>query len=215
MNAGLSNLATLKGWLLADAMQTATEYDTEIVAIGRGVVGIFEQFCARKFARLVGDTFDCPANRWFIVLPRYPIETVTASEIRLSGEDAYEALTASAIVNKAEKAGILYFDTEPGYCNDRVRFTYTGGYFFEQLEPADVGYPTAQPVGSTAVPDELLLAWRLQCEHIWKLHDKLGLAIAQSGAGEGTLLGLSLPGLELLPLVKQTLDSYRRLDLMK
>lgn len=213
MNAGLSNLATLKTWLLSDSLQATTEYDAEIAAIGLGVLGVFEKYCDRKFARLAADTFDCQANRDHVILPRYPLEEVSLVEIRESGEAAYVELTGSEVVNLGEKSGMVYFNTEPGPYHDRLRFTYTGGYFFDQLEPDHDDFPTAQPAGSAAVPEELLLAWRLQCEHIWKLHDKLGIAIAQSGAGEGTLLGLSLPGLELLPLVKQTLDSYRRIGL--
>jgi hypothetical protein len=213
MNAGLSNLATLKGWLLADSLQATTEYDAEIVAIGLGVLGVFEKYCDRKFARVAADTFDCQANRDHVILPRYPLEVVTLVEIRESGEAAFVTLTGASITNLGEKSGMVYFDSEPGTYFDRIRFTYTGGYFFEQLEPDHEDYPTTPPAGAELLPDALQIAWRLQCEHVWKLHDKLGTAIAQSGAGEGTLLGLSLPGLELLPLVKQTLDSYRRLGL--
>ena len=209
MNAGLSNLATLKSWLLAAGMQDSTDYDAQIAAIGQGVAGAFECFCDRQFARVENDTFDCLANRDHVILPRYPVEAVPTVEIREADAEAFVEVTGASIVNMGARAGIVYFDTEPGTYRDRLRITYTGGYYFEQLEPDDVGYPTAQPTDSIAVPDALLLAWRLQCEHIWKLKDKLGTALAEKEEAPGTLAAL-----QLIPQVEQILNSFRRLALM-
>lgn len=49
------------------------------------------------------------------------------------------------------------------------------------------------------------------CESIWKTHDKLGLAIGEkAGGGGGSLLGLSLPGLDIPPEVKNLIQPYVR-----
>ena len=71
----------------------------------------------------------------------------------------------------------------------------------------------AIPVGATARPADLYLAWLLQCEHVWKLRDKLGLSIAEQGGGGEQLLGLSLAGMNLIPDVKLVLDTYTRRSL--
>ena len=46
--------------------------------IGLGMAAMCENFCNRDFARVVGDTFISPADRCQFLLPRYPIETVSA-----------------------------------------------------------------------------------------------------------------------------------------
>jgi hypothetical protein len=178
VNAGLSNLTTLKAWLLTAALQTATDYDTQIAAIGLGVAGQIEAHCHRQFARTVGDVFECTADRPHLVLPRYPVEEFTSIEQR-DADGSWVTLEADTIQSSAPDRGLYYFGVRTlGDRLARIRATYTGGYFWEQLEPADDGYPTAAPSGSVALPAALLLAWRLQCEHVWSQRDKLGLQLA-------------------------------------
>ena len=96
----------------------------------------------------------------------------------------------------------------PGGEGSRLRFTYTGGYFWEQLEPTDEGYPTARPDGAALVPDNLLIAWRLQCEFIWGQRDKLGLQIADKPAIDGAVAKI-----RLLDSVRELLVPFTRFTL--
>jgi hypothetical protein len=91
-----------------------------------------------------------------------------------------------------------------------MRITYTGGYWFDDAETED----TAQPAGTTKVPQDLKLAWYLQCGKVWQSIDKLGAKLTQGGAsgqpaGPGQVTE-ALAGLAIVPAVTQVLDSYRR-----
>ncbi len=207
MNAGLSNLITLKSWLLPAGLVAATTYDVQIAAIGKGVAAELERYCNRKFLRTVADTFECSADLRHQVLPRYPIEALTKIEIRYSLADGWadQGVISDLVWNIAEQAGLVTFPIRPGFNQARLRFTWTGGYFFETLEPTDGGYPTAVPSGSFALPADLILAWQLQCEHIWTQRDKLGLAIGKDVHSENARVIPSLAQIELLPTVRAKL----------
>ena len=208
MNAGLSNLSTLKSWLLPASLVAGTDYNAQITALGLGVADQLQRHCNRLFLRTVGDTFEISADRLHVVLPRFPLDAVPVIEQRDDLATGYVAQTFNDLVldyNLA--AGLITFAAMPGPDGSRLRFTYTGGYFFEALEPTDLGYPTATPGGSTAVPADLQLAWRLQCELVWKQRDKLGLNIAEKP--NEVFMG-SLSRVALLDAVKEMLAPYRR-----
>lgn len=210
-SVGLSNLYLLKTWLLPASLLTGTDYDAQISAIGKGVAGALEKHCNRLFARTASDTFECPANRLHVVLPRYPLDAVPTLEQRDNLTDGYVAVTLNdVVIDYNLKAGLFKFATMPGLDGSRLKFTYTGGYFFETLEPSAQGYPTATPSGSTALPDDLLLAWRLQCEHVWTQRDKLGLNIGEKQ--ENTFMG-ALSRVKLLDGVIELLRPYVRYSL--
>lgn len=205
MNAGLSNLATLKAWLLAPSLLASTEYDDQIAAIGLGVAAQLEKFCARQFARTVGDVFECTADREHVTLPRYPVEAVATVE--QSDADAAWSELSDAIQQRALDRGMLYFGTQLGTYLSRIRITYTGGYFWEQAEPSDEeNYPTEVPEGSTALPADLLLAWKLQCEHVWAQRDKLGLNLGQEPSQSSSIASI----VPLLEVVKEQLRPHQR-----
>ncbi len=204
MNVGLSNLATLKAWLLPSGLLTGTDYDAQVAAIGKGIAAQMEKSCSRLFQRTVGDTFECSGDRAHVSLPRYPVEAVTTVELRTDMTAGFVAQTG-AILSDSLKAGLIFFGCNIATPLDRLRITYTGGYFFETLEPADMGYPTATPSGSYALPNDLLLAWKLQCEHVWGQRDKLGLAV-----GDKPTATPPLAQIQLLPAVEATLSNYRR-----
>ena len=209
MNAGFSNLATLKAWLLPPALAAATDYDAQILAIGRGAAAQLEGHCNRKFPRVVGDLYETTADRLVVILPRYPVEVISKVEIRNTIAEGWidQGNPDQILFNRRDQAGILDIGGWLGGRYQRLRFTFTGGYFFEQLEPADTGYPTAQPSGSAALPDDLALAWRLQCEHIRTQRDKLGLSIAEQPK---TLHGV-VPNLASIQILPQAVNLVREL----
>jgi hypothetical protein len=74
---------------------------------------------------------------------------------------------------------------------------------------ADATPEAGQPEGSTARPQDLYLAWLLQCEHVWARRDALGVNLAADKSGTSPeLTGLSR--LELIPEAMETLRLYVR-----
>lgn len=217
MNAGLSNLATLKSWLLAPTMVTSTDYDAQILAIGKAMAGLLEGYCDRKFARVADDLFECSADRWHVVLPRYPVEVVTKIEQNEPpvATPAVWTEQTDVIEVQALDRGMLYFKAALATYRERVRVTYTGGFWWNQQE-ADYTPPVAPteedpnlsllPEGATAVPDELQMAWRLQCEHVWSQRDKLGLELAKDPDGEKP----SVAAIQLLSIVQMLAQPFVR-----
>lgn len=208
MNAGFSNLATLKAHLLGEALRASTEFNDVILALGLGTAALIENHCNRKFARTIDGTDILPADRIHFLLSRYPVESVTAIAVKFSEAGGWFAQSVNEFAKSIDlRSGIVYQGDGPdaGDYSTQVRFTYTGGFFWEQSEPADVGYPTAQPEGSTALPHDVRLAWLLQCQDTWQRRDRLGAEIAQSGA-----MNPALAQSELLPLAKSILRPFIR-----
>jgi hypothetical protein len=294
MNLTLGTLEELKIHLLNAALRSSTDYDATIAALGRGVAARFENYCNRKFLRTIGDTFECTADRMHVTLPRYPVEASPTIEQRDDLATGFVAQTYTDLVFDEDlPAGLIKFAAFPGPYISRLRFTYTGGYWFSDTG-ADSGTPSAvqsgtvslnlndelvaitfatpynsppvvvptvvlpvgggspisanayaitttgclvqlgaavpgagyslawqaeggipgistpatQPVGATARPDDLYLAWLLQCERIWAVRDNLGVNIA--GEKNIAFVSSTLAALELVPEVENTLRNYRR-----
>lgn len=205
MNAGFGNLDSLKRHLLAGSMAGETRFDQVIVDVALGVAGAMENFCNRKFARAVGDKAVFQADRASFILPRYPLEAVTAVEAKATDGDGWVAQELSFIQATSLASGIIYLQEQPdaGPYWSQVRFTFTGGYWFETLEPDDENYPSAMPDGATPLPAELRLAWLLQCREVWNKIDKIGAGLVDVPDNQ-TKTGV----LDLSPMVKRTLGQY-------
>ena len=68
--------------------------------------------------------------------------------------------------------------------------------------------PQEEQVDQAAMPEDLQEAATAQAVHLWKYRDQLGVA---SISADGASLGL--PPADLLPMVRKTLDRYRRYPL--
>lgn len=181
MDAGLSNLWTLKAHLLPEAIRARPTYDETMLTLGRGTAWLMQRHCNRELARVAGATHTAEAgDRTVIVLPRYPIEEVTAVELRTRPTDPWESQDLDCIARIDHAAGLVILESPMGIWHSMLRLTYTGGYWWSTTEPPDA---EAQPAGSTALPADLQLAWLLQCEHTWSQRDRLGTGIA-AGPGE-------------------------------
>jgi hypothetical protein len=211
MNAGFGNLRTLKETLLAPGLVAGVQFDARLLQIGLGVAAAFDQFCGRKFARAEGATDIFPADRMHFLLPRFPIESVTGAELKLSEADGWEEQELSTWVRTIDLAnGIVFLpDEDAGPYYAQVRFTYTGGYWWDTKEPTEVGYPTATPAGATELPQDLKLAWLLQCKRTWDLQDKLGTGITKAGS-DATFAAESMGSLKLIDEVQRMLMKYTR-----
>lgn len=210
MRVGLGNLDTLKKHLLAKSLGASeTRFDDVIRDIGLGVGGAIENFCNRKFGRVAGDQAVFQADRASFILPRYPVEVLTAVEMKSTDADGWVAQDLSLIQSTSLGSGVVYLAEQPdaGPYYSAIRFTYTGGYWFEDKEPDDEDFPSVMPATATALPSELRLAWLLQCRSVWQAIDKLGGDILTTGSSSQFVTG-SLSGLEMIPMVKRMLEQY-------
>lgn len=209
MNAGFSNLTTLKEQILASSLQAGASFDKLLVSVGLGVASLVDSYCNRKFAYLAGASQIIHGQREHYYLPRYPIVEVTSLEVRYSNADAWEEQEGQPFQTNPE-TGLVEFLYTLGARPLQARITWSGGYWFETKEKTEDGFPTAQPEGATAMPDDIVQAWILQCRAAWQAIDKLGTGIATEGSTSQFVSG-SLAGMDVIPMVKRMLDPHRRL----
>lgn len=208
MNAGLSNLKTLKDHLLAEVLREGTDYDATLLAIGTGVANQFEKFCNRKWVWTEGDLVAFTAARTHFVVPRFPVHEVTKIEIMAAYDMGWNEQTMDLVKNVHAESGIVRFGSTLGDEDEQVRLTYSGGYWWNINEDAI----DSMPDGATALPADLLLAWFLQCRKVWEVSDVLGGGIAKGGSNVA-LVGLSLAGLDIVPQVKEILRGHIRFQM--
>jgi hypothetical protein len=205
MDLGLGNLIELKKQVLPPVMQAQTAYDLLIQAIGIGVAKRFDKLANRKFARVVNDTCSFSADCDHFHLPRYPLESVSLIEQRDSIQTGWFTRDASTIMQMRESSGMIAFGGTLGSYFSTLRVTYTGGYWYDTSEDGSGTLPS----GATKLPDDVKLAWYLQCRKVWQSIDKLGTKILQGESGPGTVTD-SLAALEIVPDVKGILGGYMR-----
>jgi len=210
INAGLGSLAELKEFLLAKSMSSVadTANDQTIMKIGAGVAGQFGDHCNRDWDYGEGKVDEFTANRSFIVARQYPLNltiplVIERSDALVGGVQVWTPIPDAAY-NVAAQAGIVYLSGVQGNYLSRIRMTSAGGYWWDGLD----ANPTPPP-GAARVPHALRLAWLLQCQALWLVRDDLGTAIAGSSGGSA-LLGLSLPGYDLIPEVRALLSKFIR-----
>ena len=201
MNAGFSSLTALKAQLLAPTLRARTDWDTKIAALGLGVAGAFEGFCNRSLARVAAGTFTTTGGRASLILPRYPVETITALETRDTIAAGWTDALAS-LDTFAPESGAVYFASPLDVA--QIRVTYTGGFWWDTSEDAS----GTLPGGATALPAEILSAWHMQVEKIWNAKDKLGTQIAKEPTSAGGTAALT--SADLSPAVRQMLSAHVR-----
>lgn len=232
MNCGLGNLDTLKRALIPSLVKNP-QFDLLIQSIGRGVAGAFDQFCNRQFAYKEKFTEIFMGNRAFWYAKRFPFISIATVELKYFQTDSWTDITAQPLIVNPE-TGQLNFGYTLGPAPLQCRITYTGGYWFQTLEPEndgyavcdtedDPGYPTSLPAAVQAsptnnppgiepykflLPRELRDAWLLQCRNHWASLDKLGLGTIDKADAQ-----TSVNSLDLLPIVKRTLQSHIRYQL--
>ena len=153
MNLVLGTLAELKAHVLAEALRSGTDYDGALTALGLGMAARFEQHCARKFARVEGDTYEAPADAPHVTLPRYPIEAVTALAIRETLKAGWvdQGDVDDVIENLSEEAGIVYFGAILAARPARLRVTFTGGYWIDESGDGTIDNRSAVQRGSVSL----------------------------------------------------------------
>lgn len=178
-----------------------TEHDVTIVRIIRGIEQIFNNYTARNLLQNTIDTTEyfCTEGKR-LQLNRYPVisitEIVESSDYSYT-EDALVANTGYRIVNKGLNGIISRIHSKWLAIDDAIKVTYRGGYCPAGQTPA---------AGEHTMPDDLREAAIEQASFIFKRKDDLGLA----GVGfEGGSMS-KFSAMDLLPLVKKTLDNYKK-----
>lgn len=209
MNLGLGNLIELKRQLLAAGLVAEDTYDSLITGIGKGVAGMFDQYCNRGLERVAGETDEFSGDRRMWVLSRYPVETVSGVEVRDDMTAGWVAQTVNGVIQQRDDgAGVIWFGEVQGNHLTRLKVTFTGGYWFDTTEDGS----GVMPAGATLLPKDVSLAWYLQCREVWLKIDRLGLSLIQ-GEGEKNFVSQMLAGLELVPMVKEILGKHVRYQL--
>jgi hypothetical protein len=210
INAGLGSLSELKAFILASSMSASTdvEFDAPLTALGLGVAGMFASRCNRDWAYGAANREDWTANRSFMAARHFPLNMEVPVVVErcdsLVGGVQNWVVVPEAAYNIAAAAGLVYLAGYQGNYLSRIRLTSAGGYWWLGLDAEII-----IPVGASPVPPDLKLAWLLQCQALWLVRDNLGTAVAGASGG-GSLLGLSLPGYDLIPEVKTLLSGYIR-----
>lgn len=217
MNAGFSNFATLKENVLSSKTLTDTRFDNIILGIGLGMAGLIDDYCNRHFIYTENARCIITGDRPHYFLENFPIVSIAKVEMRYFLTDNWTDIDGQPISIKPD-SGKLDFGYTLGRMPLQVRITYTGGYWFEQLEPTDQGYPSSAPAAIQALdpldqpyyklPDSVKQAWLLQCQEVWNKRDKLGLGTVQK---PNVMNNLAL--LEFVPIVKSMLEHFKRYQL--
>ncbi len=190
----LAQLPTLKARLgLTDTVDDTLLQNLLALATGR-----FQRFCAREFGRTVNATFEFAGHEREILLPLYPVESVSGFALKANEADGF--VTQTGIDYLLRRACVLSLAAPLGTGNEAGRVTYTGGYVLPGTAPG---------AGQTALPAELEHACVEQAAHWFANRHRFGLATVSADGGRISPLD---PSEDLLPTVKQVLSSYRRMN---
>lgn len=212
------NDTTANAWLLADSAAgrictladvkdrlgiTKTDHDITINRIISGLEAIFNSHTKRKLLVNAADVTEYYTGlSCYLQLARFPIVSITSIKIAYDYNfDSVDALTANTdyrLVNGG-KNGILYrvYSTWPEIVEDAIQVIYRGGYCSAGQSPG---------AGEIALPADLREAAIEQASFIFKRKDDIGLSSV--GFDGGSINKFS--AIDLLPMVKKVLDTYRR-----
>jgi hypothetical protein len=195
---GYRNLEWLKARLLPAEMGDESSYDADLSDIGRGVAALFDRTTGRLLRRTVGAVYNCAADADSVVVPCYPIETITS--VYLVDATGSTLITGQVESHNAS-AGIIHFAGAPGSDRQTLSITVTGGYWCDDAV-------AAMPNGATPLPDDLVNAWVQQCRAVAEAENIFRAKGAEKPDKKST--AMTLETLALLPGVKAMLQLYRR-----
>lgn len=201
LDAGWSTLEYLKSRLLPQEAEpdepAEWNWDAALQALGKAVANRLNRHCGRVFERgSVTDEFEALASAW--VTTRYPVETIDSLAV-VAPDSSTRILTGYRALMGA---GVIELPSVAGGALDRLAITYTGGYWLDPLDGTEL------PDGATALPDDLLEAWVIQCQAQAETRGLLeAVAIRSPRKGEEKEL---TAGIQLVTDVKQALEPYRR-----
>jgi len=181
-----------------------TEFDGTLNRIILGIEVLFVGYTRRRLlqtAAAVTEYYTAEGSK--LLLKSYPIIAIIsikqAADYNFDAATALVANTDYRLINSG-KNGIIYSTLGFGYwlqAEEAIEIVYRGGFCAAGQVPA---------AGETAMPADLREAAIEQATFIFKRKDDIGLSgVSMQG---GSISKFS--DMELLPLVKQVLDNYKR-----
>jgi hypothetical protein len=200
----LTSLATVKTRLALDPLDST--YDALLLNTISAVSARFDQETHRTLARALNAQFEFPAEDTEILVPCFPIESVTRFERKTAENEGW--LEQAGIDYLIRKNCIIslataFADSPPANWNAQaavIRVTYTGGY----LLPGSEAVP-----GAASLPADLAQAAVEQVAFWFQTRDQLGVIRQWPRSGDYR----QLADTDLLPSVRQTLRAYNRFPL--
>jgi hypothetical protein len=192
----LTTLSTIKLRLaLPDA---DTTYDTILTSALKAISARFDNECHRTFARTENATHEFDPADTEILVPCYPIESVTKFELKQNEADGWlEQTNVNFLIRRSCIISLSSVFCSLSSVLSLARVTYTGGY----LLPGSPDNPAA-----TRLPADLEQAAVEQVAHWFQTRDYLGLKTHWPSGG--TYLQFTQE--PLLPSVAATLKQFER-----
>jgi hypothetical protein len=200
----LTSLAIVKTRLALDPLDST--YDTLLLNTIGAVSARFDQEIHRTLARTLNAQFEFPAEDTEILVPCFPIESVTRFECKTAEKDGWLEQTGIDYLirkNCVISLATAFSDLPPTNVSAQaalVRVTYTGGY----LLPGSEEVP-----GATPLPADLAQAALEQVAFWFQTRNELGVIRQWPRSGDYR----QLADTDLLPSVRQTLRGYNRFPL--
>lgn len=201
-DSGLGRLCTLND-IKQRLGKTDTADDELFNQIILGIESLFDDYTGRRLIQPTVAVTECYTGEGaYLQLQRYPVILISSIKEALDYDfDSIDALVANSDyrILKDGLKGILWrilgkWSTVPG----SIQIIYRGGYCPAGQTPAE---------NETAVPSDLREAAILQACFLFKRKDDLGLSSVSFQGGSVS----KFADIELLPMVKQVLDSYKKI----
>lgn len=192
----LTQLSTIKARLAIDDFNV--QYDTLLTNAIRAVSARFDKEANRILSLTANLTEEFDADETEIIVPCYPIESVSKFETKAKESEGWiEQTGIEFLVRRNCVISLLSTFSNLNSASCIARVTYTGGYVLPGATPG---------LGQTALPDDLEQAAVEQVAAWFQTRDNLGLV--RIWPHQGTYEQFSQ--LDLLPNVKAVLDRYQR-----
>jgi hypothetical protein len=189
----LSQLSTLKARLAIPDLDV--QYDDLLTSALTALSARFDKETNRTLTRTANSLHEFPADDTEVVVPVYPVETVSKFELKSNETEGW--VEQSDVEYLRRSSCIISLAIPLGTCRQQARITYTGGYVMPDTTPG---------TGQTALPADLEQAAVEQCAYWFQNRDKLGLL--RHRPNQGTYIQLA--NLDLLPSVAAVLNRYTR-----
>ena len=192
----LAQLSTLKSRLAI----TVTDYDTILTNALTAISVRFDKECNRTFTRTESITHEFDASDLEILVPCYPIESVTKFELKENETDGWiEQTDVEYLIRKSCIISLRFPLSTLNSQLSTCRVTYTGGYVLPGTTPDP---------GQAALPADIEQAAIEQAAAWFQNRDKL--ALIRNCPSGGTYQVFSQ--IDLLPNVAAVLRRYARLN---
>ena len=167
----LTQLTTVKARLAIDPLDTG--FDALLTNTINAISTRFDHETNRTLARTTGMTEEFSCDQTEILVPCYPIESVTKFELKSTEAEGWVEQTGidfllrrKCIISLALPLSFSSPSSISNLLSPAARVTYTGGFVLPGTTPS---------AGQTALPDDLEQAAVEQVAHWFQTRDTLGL----------------------------------------